>query len=133
MKRVGIIYQYHLDAPLDPEHWRRPRHYTGFCELGNLAERDRTHRRGERWAHLQNGEIVHTGAARFLQAAVEKGIGFRLVRTWRGTRDDERRLKQLGHAPDMCPVCSRRPRVISFLDEMSVEAALSSKKRRRGQ
>lgn len=38
MKRIGIIYQYHLDEPLND---RKPsRHYTGFCELGRLAERD---------------------------------------------------------------------------------------------
>ena len=61
MKRIGIIYQYQLDAPLND---RKPsRHYTGFCELGRLAERDRIHRRGVRYTHNQNGETVPTGAA----------------------------------------------------------------------
>ena len=133
MKRVGIIYQYHLDRPLND---RKPsRHYTGFCELGNLAERDRVHRRGVRWTHDQNGKCVPTGAARFLQVAGEREIGFRLVRAWRGTRDDERRLKRLGHAAEMCPVCcgerGRRPRVVSFLDDVAVEAALGERRARR--
>lgn len=130
---MGIIYQYHLDEPLND---RKPsRHYTGFCELGNLAERDRVHRRGVRWAHDQNGRLVHSGAANFLRIAGERGIGFGLVRAWRGTRADERRLKRLGHAPEMCPVCcaerGRRPRVVSFLDEVEVEAALRDRKPRR--
>lgn len=132
MKRIGSIYLYHLDAPLDPAHPRRPRHYLGFCELGNLAERDRVHRRGERWTHDQNGKTVATGAARFLQVAGERGIGFGLVRTWRGTRAEERRLKQCGHAPDMCPLCSPRPRQIGFLDEIPVEIALRERRPRRG-
>lgn len=128
MKRIGIIYQYHLDAPLND---RKPsRHYTGFCESGRLAERDATHHKGVRHAHNQNGELVATGAARFLQVAVERGIGFHLVRTWRGTRDDERRLKRNGHAADMCPLCRARPRQITFIDEIAVETALTMKKTR---
>jgi len=134
MKRVGVIYQYHLDAPLNPAHPKRPAHYLGFCELGNLAERDRVHRRGERWTHMSNGEMVHTGAARFLQAAGERGIGFRLVRTWRGTRDDERHLKKQHAGPEFCPVCAaargKAPRAAGFLDEISLEAALAEKRRR---
>ncbi len=133
MKRVGIIYQYHLDRPLNDG--KPSRHYTGFCELGNLAERDRVHRRGVRWTHDQNGKCVPTGAARFLQVAGEREIGFRLVRAWRGTRDDERRLKRLGHAAEMCAVCcgerGRRPRVVSLLDDVAVEAALRERRARR--
>lgn len=129
MKRIGLIYQYHLDEPLND---RKPsRHYTGFCEFGRLAERDRIHRRGVRSAHDQNGETVYTGAARFLQVAVERGIGFQLVRVWRGSRDDERRLKRCGHAADMCPVCSAKPRQISFVDEIDINVALAEKKPRR--
>lgn len=84
-----------------------------------------------RYEYNQNGELTATGAARFLQVAVERGIGFHLVRAWRGTRADERRLKRNGHAADMCPVCSARPRQITFIDEISVEAALATKKTRR--
>lgn len=128
MKRIGIIYQYHLDRPLSD---RKPsRHYTGFCELGRLAERDRVHRRGVRWTHDQNGVSVPSGASRFLQVAGEREIGFRLVRAWRGTREDERRLKRQGHARDMCPVW-REPRVVSFLDDVAVEAALKERRPRR--
>lgn len=134
-QRIGILYLYHLVTPLNDEHWRHPRHYSGFCELGNLAERDRRHRAGTRWEHTQNGELVCTGASRFLQVAGERGIGFHLVRAWRGTRSDERRLKRQGHAPDMCPVCcaqmGRRPRQVTFLDEIGVDVALATRNTRR--
>lgn len=133
MKQIGIIYQYHLDRPLNDQ--KPSRHYTGFCEFGNLAERDRVHRRGVRWTHDEHGRCVQTGAARFLQVAGERGIGFHLVRAWRGTRYDERRLKRTGHAADMCPVCcaerGRRPRVVSFVDDVDVAAALRDRKPRR--
>lgn len=134
MKRMGIIYEYHLDRPLNEAHPKRPKHYIGFCEFGNLAERDRVHQRGERWAHDRNGEMIFTGAARFLQVAGERRIGFQLVRAWRGTRDDERRLKRQHAGPSLCPACAaacgRAPRQVGFLDEISLEAALAEKRRR---
>jgi hypothetical protein len=42
-----------------------------------------------------------------LAAAVERGIGFTVVRTWQGGRDVERQLKRQRNAPRMCPRCSR--------------------------
>lgn len=128
MKRLGIIYLYHLDAPLNVAHRGRPRHYVGFCEFGQLPKRDKTHHKGERWQHQWNGEVKHTGAAAFLAAAVTRGIEFRLVRTWRGTRDDERRLKRQKNAPLFCPICHPQPRRVGFLDEIEITAALAAKK-----
>lgn len=131
MKHLGIVYLYHLDAPLDAAHPTQPRHYGGFCEFGRLPERDQTHHKGERWTHEWDGEKKHTGAARFLAVAVERGIDFRIVRTWRGTRDDERRLKQQKNFPALCPICNPRPRQVGFLDEIDVSAAMAAKKKRR--
>jgi hypothetical protein len=44
--------------------------------------------------------------ARILAAAVDRGIGFDVVRTWEGGRELERRLKDLHNAPKLCPRCS---------------------------
>jgi len=130
-QRLGIIYLYHLDAPLDLAHPGQPRHYLAFCEFGNLPERDATHRSGKRWTHDHNGELKHTGAALFLAVAVARGIGFQVVRTWRGTREDESRLKAWKDAPSLCPICAQRPRQVNFLDEIDVATAMRPKKKRR--
>lgn len=130
MKRIGIIYHYHLDAPLNEEHPRKPAHYIGFCEFGRLEERDRAHHRGQRWTHESGGELKHTGAAAFLAKAVERGIPFRLTRTWRGTRDDERRLKHWKHGRALCPICNPRPKMVEFMDEIELAVALTSRQPR---
>ncbi|CUS04218.2 conserved protein of unknown function [Candidatus Promineifilum breve] len=130
MKRMGVIYEYHLDAPLDENHPTKPGHYLGFCEFGRLAERDRIHHKGQRWEHMFDGKLKHTGAARFLAVAVERNIGFQLVRAWRGTRDDERRLKKWKNGRALCPICNSRPKAVEFMDEIGLDMALAEKRRR---
>jgi hypothetical protein len=43
-----------------------------------------------------------------LAAAAERGISWRVVRTWAGDRALERRLKRWKNAPELCPVCTAR-------------------------
>ncbi len=44
--------------------------------------------------------------ARLTQVAIERGIAWRLVRTWEGeTRTDERRHKRGAHGRRLCPLC----------------------------
>lgn len=123
---TGIIYLYHLDAPLNPT--RPSRHYIGYCS-GNLAARDAVHRAGLRSSHQHNGKLVTTGAARFLQVAVERGIAFRLVRAWRGTRHDERYLKHQRNSPMLCPVCraavGKHPRRVTRLEDLDLTQAIA--------
>jgi predicted GIY-YIG superfamily endonuclease len=66
------------------------RHYLG--QTINLEQRLETHRAGI--------------GAKILAAAVERGIGFEVVRTWPGGRAEERQLKALHNAPKLCPRCS---------------------------
>lgn len=60
------------------------------------------------WASDLDARLVRHEAgrgARLVRAVKDAGIGVTVVRTWRGTRYDERRLKQRGKS-DICPVCA---------------------------
>jgi len=83
--QTRTIYLLHFDRPLN-----HARHYLGSAD--DLAARLADHERG--------------CGARLLAVLRERGIGWRLVRTWRGDRTQERRLKRYGgHGPALCPVC----------------------------
>lgn len=85
---LGVVYLYHFDQPISPRHTCQ--HYIGWCL--DLVARDKMHRAG-------NG-------ARLMQVALERGIGFTIVRRWEGGRELERRLKARHESPRLCPVCS---------------------------
>lgn len=87
----GTVYLLHLDPPV-----KHARHYTGWTS--NLDERLEAHRAGR--------------GARLLEVAVEAGGTFRLVRTWPGSRALERAIKDIRNAPQLCPECSPRPRLL---------------------
>jgi hypothetical protein len=93
MGRVrGTTYLLHLERPLSPAHTAQ--HYLGWTP-GELAERLAEHAAGR--------------GARFTQVALERGIGWELVRTWVGeTRTDERRHKLGAHGSRLCPRCQHR-------------------------
>ena len=82
---LGTIYLIHLDRP-----YHHARHYLGLAK--HLESR---------LAHHRNG----TGA-RLLEVVGEAGIGWRVVRKWRGSRGDERRLKNRKDSPRLCPICA---------------------------
>jgi predicted GIY-YIG superfamily endonuclease len=86
-----VVYLVHLDQKLGSSHPNGSAgHYLGTTI--NLAQRLTTHREGK--------------GAKILAAAVERGIGFDVVRTWPGGRAEERRLKRQRNAPRLCPRCS---------------------------
>jgi len=85
---MGTVYLLHLEKPLSENHTSQ--HYIGYAD-----------RLKERIAHHESG----TGA-RFTQVAIERNIGFTLVRKWHGDRSLERRLKNQKHAARLCPVCN---------------------------
>jgi len=86
---TGWIYILHLDAPLHPVH--RAQHYVGWAK--NVGKRWKQHR-------------THP-TARFMQVALERGIGFTAHVIGRGTREAERRIKLNGHYNKLCPICRR--------------------------
>lgn len=83
----GTIYLLHFEQPLSTAHTCQ--HYLGWCL--DLDVRLKAHRAGR--------------GARLTQIAVERGIGFEVVRTWPGDRTLERRLKNRKESPRFCPLC----------------------------
>jgi predicted GIY-YIG superfamily endonuclease len=86
---AGIVYLLHFDRS-----YRHARHYLGWTT--DLAARLAEHARGQ--------------GARLLAVVREAGIGWRLARTWPGTRRRERQIKNQGGASRCCPLCGVRPR-----------------------
>lgn len=83
---IGTIYLIHFDRP-----FKHARHYLGWTE--NLDRR--VHE------HLNTGE----GSA-LMRAVSAAGIRWNVVKTWEGTRDEERRLHKQKNSPRyLCPVC----------------------------
>ena len=87
----GTVYHLHFDSP-----YKHARHYVGFTK--DLSARLEAHASGQ--------------GARLVQVVMEAGISFRLARTWKGTRKDERKLKNRKNAPRECPLC-RQPQMKS--------------------
>jgi len=88
-RRTGTVYLLHFDRP-----YRHAGHYTGWTT--NLTQRLAEHAAGH--------------GARLLAVIAHAGIGWRLARTWPGTRHTERALKRQGGASRRCPMCGVHPR-----------------------
>ena len=90
----GIIYLVHFDEPIGNRENRRgqAQHYIGHAV--DLAERLAEHANG-------NG-------ARIMAAVVAYGIGWKVVRTWKGGRKEERKLKNRKKARKICPICKKK-------------------------
>lgn len=82
---MGTVYLICFDEPLAHAH-----HYIGYTD-GDVERRLEQHKRG-------NG-------ARLMAVLKERGIGWKLVRTWEGDRTFERKLKNSHNAPRLCPTC----------------------------
>jgi predicted GIY-YIG superfamily endonuclease len=87
MGQVGTVYLIHFHSPL-----KHAKHYIGFTL--NLEGRCLDHRKGV--------------GSKLLAAVSAAGIEWSVVRTWDGTRDFERSLKNRKNAPRLCPVCAKR-------------------------
>jgi predicted GIY-YIG superfamily endonuclease len=84
---MATVYLLHFDRPYP--RGKRPRHYLGWAV--DLDERLQEHRRGEK--------------SRLMLACAQEGIGFRVVRTWPGGYEMERRLKRRKAPFRLCPEC----------------------------
>lgn len=81
---MRTVYLLHFDAP-----YRHARHYLGSAD--DLEARIEAHRKGK--------------GARLMAVINAAGIGFKLARTWEGTRALERQLKRRKASPRLCPLC----------------------------
>jgi predicted GIY-YIG superfamily endonuclease len=93
-RKQSVIYLLHFDRPISTLHTCQ--HYIGWTD--NLYERLLAHERGQ--------------GARLTQVALERGIGWRVARTWDGDRQFERRLKNRKNARLLCPICQAPPVVV---------------------
>jgi predicted GIY-YIG superfamily endonuclease len=82
-----MIYLLHFERPISPNHTAQ--HYIGYAE--DIDARFES--------HLENR------GARLTQVANERRIGYEIVRTWAGGRNEERKLKARKNAPKLCPIC----------------------------
>jgi hypothetical protein len=91
----GLVYLIHFDQPIgNPDEPKgRAQHYTGHA--GDLDAR--------------TGDHHGANAAKIMQAVNAQGITWRVVRTWEGTRDTERAIKNLNAGPRLCPVGTEYP------------------------
>jgi predicted GIY-YIG superfamily endonuclease len=93
---AGTVYLIHFDRPIgDPGNPRgQAQHYLGWTS--DLEARLEAHRSG-------NG-------SRLMEVIAERGIGWRLARTWHGDRGLERKLKDRHNSPKLCPICQQERR-----------------------
>lgn len=84
-RNKGTIYLLHFERP-----YKHARHYLGYTRRETVDERLERHRSKR--------------GARLLKVIIEAGISFELVRTWEGTRKDERRMKGR-RSRVYCPIC----------------------------
>jgi predicted GIY-YIG superfamily endonuclease len=90
---VGTVYLLHFDQAVSDH----ARHYLGWAS--DLAARLEAHREGR--------------GARLMEVVKERGITWHLSRTWEGTRDRERAIKDRAESPRLCPDCTPSPRPVA--------------------
>jgi len=90
---VGVVYLIHFDQAI-ADH---ARHYLGWAS--DLEGRLEAHARGR--------------GARLMEVCKERGIGWHVSRTWEGTRDRERAIKDRAESPRLCPDCTPSPRPVA--------------------
>jgi len=85
------VYLIHFAEPLGDLNNPRgqAQHYLGYTD--DLEARLERHRSG-------NGSAI-------MAAVAERGIAWRVVRTWEGDRGLERKLKNQHNSPRLCPIC----------------------------
>lgn len=92
------VYLIHFNSPVSK--YSTSQHYIG-CS-GDVEKRFLQHQMGQ-------------NSARIIEVAIERGIGFQLVRTWEGTSEErdwelERRLKKQKNPWRLCPLCKNTER-----------------------
>jgi hypothetical protein len=99
----GTVYLLHFSAVYGPGGGANgrgtARHYTGWAPGGPKGLAARLAKHGT------------SRGARLLAVVAADGISWELARTWPGTRDRERQLKNQGGAARRCPLCGVVPRV----------------------
>lgn len=88
----GTIYLLHFSRP-----YKHARHYIGYTQ--DMEQRMAAHASGR--------------GARLIEVVSDNGITFEVARTWSGDRKEERRIKNMGGASRLCPMCRETKRASS--------------------
>jgi hypothetical protein len=88
-KHPGFIYLLHFKEPFG-----HARHYMGYASRTTLASRIGAH--------------GTSSGSNLMRYVAEAGIEWVVARVYVGSRDEERRLKDVGGRRSKCPVCSER-------------------------
>jgi hypothetical protein len=94
MANSGTIYLIHTDVK-----YKHAAHYCGFTTRSSLLPRFEEHLNGS------GNPLVRLLAEALGIVTAEEVIERMVVATWRATRGEERRLKNLGGLGRVCPVC----------------------------
>lgn len=81
---INMVYLLHFTR-----RYKHAGHYLGSAE--DVPQRIERHKRGQ--------------GARLIEVITNAGIGFELVRTWPGGRQEERQLKRRHNGARLCPIC----------------------------
>lgn len=84
---TSTVYLIHFSEP-----YKHAKHYLGSTD--DLPGRLTAHRKGY--------------GSRLMEVVTEAGIEWQVVRTWKGGRELERRLKRRHGSPRLCPICRGR-------------------------
>jgi predicted GIY-YIG superfamily endonuclease len=101
---MTTIYLLHFSAPIAPGR-HTCQHYLGSAE--DLAVRLAQHRAGS--------------GARLCAVALERGIDFKLARTWSGDRKLEKQLKRRHASNRLCPVCNGQAQQLDLFLEFTLD------------
>lgn len=82
----GTVYLIHFEGKVGG----RAEHYVGWTT--DLAARVQAH--------------IDGSGSKLMAEVVRLGLGWNVVRTWRGSRTDERRLKNRKRRSLLCPICN---------------------------
>ena len=86
-KKITMVYLIHFNEP-----FYHARHYLGYTtNARTLPKRLAYHRSGQ--------------GAKILKALNGQGIGYEIVKTWKGDRNLERKLKNRKKSSSFCPIC----------------------------
>jgi len=89
-----MVYLIHFEDPIratrKSKHYAQ--HYIGYT--ADVEQRFDRHQKG-------HGSLL-------IKAAKSRDIGFKIVRTWEGGRQEERQLKRQKNALRYCPICSQK-------------------------
>lgn len=105
-EKIGVVYLLHFEQP-----YEHAQHYLGFCESEEGLD--------SRFKYHESGR-----GSRLLAAVSSAGIKFTLARLWRGSRNDERRIKNGGHSRRYCPLCHDQPTTRTDLEELAICAII---------